>query len=145
MNPSQNFSKPSRRKALALLGLAATLTYAAPLLTPLGEAQASGALNFYITDKATKKECGECHMVYDAGLMPKESWRRLMNDLSNHFGENAALDEPTRAHIEQYLVSHALKGDGPLRITEQTWFKREHRGGKPAASLANCNRCHLGG
>lgn len=133
------------RNALALLGLAATLAYAAPLLSPLGQAHASGALGFYINDKITKKECGDCHQPYDAGLMPQGSWLRVMGDLQHHFGENASLDEATRAHIEKYLLSHSLKGDGPLRITEQTWFKREHRGGKPSASLANCNRCHQGG
>jgi len=146
--------KPSRKKALAMLGVAASLAYFAPAVTPLGEAQASGALSFYINDKITLKECSECHQAYDAGLMPQGSWRRVMGDLKNHFGDDASLDEPTRAHIENYLVSHAARGDGPLRITEQPWFLSQHSGGfsffsffsdAPPASLSKCNACHGGG
>lgn len=147
-------SRPSHKKALALLGVAASLAYFTPVITPLGEAQASGMLTFFINDAVTLKECGACHQAYDAGLMPQGSWRRIMGDLQNHFGDDATLDEPTRLHIENYLVSHAARGDGPLRITEQPWFLSQHTGGfsffsffsdeKPTA-LANCDACHGGG
>lgn len=146
----------SHRRALSLLGVAAAIAYSAPLMTPLGQAHASGGVGFFISDKVTVRECSDCHQAYDPGLMPQGSWKRIMADLPNHFGENASLDEETRAHIENFLVSHALPGDGPIRITEQPWFKREHGGGfsfisslfrsGPEPALSNCNACHgMGG
>jgi len=139
---------------LRILGFAATLAYCTPLLTPLSAVKASGSIGFFIKDAVTVKECGACHQPYDPGLMPQGSWRRVMANLQNHFGDDASLDETTRAHIEKFLVSRALKGDGPLRITEQRWFTQEHRGGfsfsffdkDPApTNLSNCNSCHGGG
>lgn len=144
--------KSSRLKALALLGLAATAAYAAPLATTMSEAKASGALGFFIKDEVTANECGECHVAYDAGLMPQGAWVKVMNDLPDHFGEDASLPDPTRQHILDYLVSHAPRGDGPNRITEQPWFTGSHPRfvvtvvswfrSEPAPSLAKCDGCH---
>ncbi|WP_145111893.1 diheme cytochrome c [Cereibacter sediminicola] len=116
-----------------------------------------------VTDAATKTECSACHMAYPAALLPARSWRALMADLPNHFGEDASLDDRTRAEIEAYLVANAadsagggrsLRGvaatDTPLRISELPWFRREHsdevtpRMLEKARSMANCAACHTG-
>jgi len=174
--PAPQKKKINYTKALAMLGVAATVAYATPTLTQLGQAHASGGGNggffgmfgggsgggkgglsgfgsgagggFVITDQITMKECGDCHMVYGPEALPQGSWRKVMADLPNHFGEDASLDEPTRQHIENYLLSGSRPGDGPMRITEQRWFVSEHRGEvsrasmQRAKSLANCNACH---
>jgi len=172
-----NSQKQSYRKALAMLGVAATMAYAAPLMTSLGDAHASGggggffggyggggsgggggprgfgsgSGGFMINDQVTLKECGECHQAYGGDALPQGAWRRIMGNLQDHFGEDASLDEQTRAHIENYLMSNAMPGDGPLRITEQNWFIGEHRGEvssfgmQRAKSMANCQGCHGGG
>lgn len=166
-------TKLNRKTALALLGIAAAVAYATPTMMSLNQAHASGdkegggifnfmgngngskprgfgsgAGGFVINDAITVKECGDCHQPYGADALPQGSWKRMMGDLANHFGENASLDEQTRAHIENYLVSNAPAGDGPLRITEMSWFAREHSGEvsqaavKRAGSMSNCAACH---
>jgi len=175
--PKPQKKKIKYAKALAMLGVAATVAYTTPILTQLGQAHASGGGNgggffgmggggsgggggprgfgsgaggFVITDQITAKECGDCHMVYGPDALPQGAWRKVMGDLPNHFGEDASLDEPTRKHIENYLLSGAPSGDGPMRITEQPWFASEHRGEvsrasvQRAKSMANCSACHGG-
>lgn len=112
-----------------------------------------------VTDTTTKKECGACHMVYPAGLLPARSWRTMMGDLANHFGENAELEAGLTKSIEAHLVSRAgpdkRRGATPtsMRITEQEWWTRKHeKRGRiaPAAlakagakSKAECKACHV--
>ena len=168
--------KISRNKALALLGMVAAAAYVVPTLTPLGSAHASGGGifgggsgggsgggkgggglssfgsggrgNFIINDQVTATECAECHMAYGADALPQGSWKLIMGDLSNHFGEDASLDEATRKHVEDYLVANSPRGTGPLRISETRWFVSEHRGEvsprklAAAKSWSNCESCH---
>lgn len=178
INTEKSSPTSSYKKSLAMLGVAATMAYAAPLMTALGEAKASGgggsffgggggsgggygggkprgfgsgSGGFFINDPVTLKECSDCHQAYGADALPQGSWRQIMGNLQNHFGEDASLDEQTRSHIQNYLVSNAMPGNGPLRITEQSWFIGEHRGEvsffqrQRAQSMANCNGCHGGG
>ena len=80
-----------------------------------------------MTDTATRKECGECHMAYQPGLLPAD----------------------TVATIRAYLTRNAGGGDGRLiRITDQRWWQRKHAFDpaiwkRPAvASKGNCEACH---
>lgn len=162
----------NHKNALAMLGIAAAVAYATPSMLSLDSAAASGGGNgggffgfmggdggkpagfgsgaggFMINDQVTAKECGDCHQPFGADALPQGSWRRIMNDLPNHFGEDASLDEQTRAHIENYLVRNSAPGEGPLRITETNWFRSEHnrevsqRAMQRAGSMANCYACH---
>ena len=110
---------------------------------------------------ATGEECSACHMAYPPSLLPARSWSAIMTGLDDHFGENAMLDEATRAEIEAYLTGAAGDAGGrsyraapadqtPLRITELTWFTREHghevsaRMLEKAGSMSNCAACHQG-
>lgn len=147
---SSSQKKVTRTKALAMLGVAATIAYATPALLPIGEAKASGASpRFTVQDATTLKECGDCHMAYPAAFLPAGSWNTMMNNLSNHFGEDASLDDATRTHITAYLTSNAGRGDSAiLRISDQAWFKGEHRrevsrsAMERAKTWANCQSCH---
>ena len=151
------------RKALAILGVAATLAYAVPTLTSLGQAHASGGgsggsgggkprIGMVVQDAVTKAACSECHMAYPPALLSSSAWSSMMGDLPNHFGEDASLDAAEQAHITAYLTTNAAKrdGGGSLRISEQSWFKSEHRGEVSSRSLAraksmsNCMACHKG-
>ncbi|TNF92291.1 MAG: cytochrome C [Gammaproteobacteria bacterium] len=113
------------------------------------------------------EECGSCHMAYPPGLLPSDSWRRIMADLADHFGDNAELDEQTAQQISDFLTSNAADkskyrrsqqmvavvgsstGQAAMRITDYPYFKHEHdevtdrlikQSG--AASLSHCNACH---
>jgi len=112
--------------------------------------------------------CGECHYAYQAGLLPKRSWEKMMlpEQLEDHFGENAELDEEDRIMIRDLLVANAadtsiykrsskivrsLPDDKvELRITEVPYIKRKHKdlpdkyvkNNPKVKSLINCNACH---
>lgn len=141
----------NRTKALAMLGVAATVAYVTPTLLPLGQAKASGANPRYtVKDPLTKKECGDCHMAYPAAFLPAAAWTTMMSDLSNHFGEDASLDDATRQRITDYLTANASRrgSANTLRISEQRWFVSEHRGEvsrrqmERAKTWSNCQVCH---
>ncbi len=102
-----------------------------------------------------KQECSACHIAYAPGLLPAESWRKMMSGLSDHFGSDASLDAQDNKEITDFLVTNASNrwsGSGaPLRISETSWFLREHDGEEinPALwkdpkvkSPSNCGACH---
>lgn len=112
------------------------------------------------------KECGSCHTAYAPGLLPARSWQKMMNELDNHFGEDASLDEPERLAILRMLIDYAAdnpnanmlmrriaasipRGEQPQRITATRLFTYQHDE-VPAhiwkrpkiGSKANCGACH---
>jgi len=102
-----------------------------------------------------KQECSACHIAYAPGLLPAESWRKMMSGLDKHFGSDASLDAQENKEITDFLVANAStrwRGSGaPLRISETRWFLREHDGEEinPAIwnspkvkSPSNCGACH---
>jgi len=102
-----------------------------------------------------QQECSTCHIAYSPGLLPAESWRKIMNGLDKHFGSDASLDAQDNKEVTAFLVSNASNRwsapTTPLRITETAWFKRKHdsREINPAVwknpqvkSPANCAACH---
>ncbi|MGE5336897.1 MAG: diheme cytochrome c [Gemmatimonadota bacterium] len=107
----------------------------------------------YTIDNATyRNECGSCHVAFPPALLGAGSWRAVMQGLDRHFGVDASVEAPARAEIAAYLqraAGPARKEAGTLRISETTWFRREHdevspRSWKAAAvkSAANCGACH---
>jgi len=149
------------KKTLMVLSTAFTLALTAPVLSAHadndehegGERGGMGGMGSTMAGSATiQKECGDCHMVFPPQLLPSAAWSTIMNDLPNHFGEDASLDEATRAKIENYLVQNSSnRGSAtPLRISERRWFQREHRGTPGSGRLsslkswANCQACHRG-
>ena len=103
------------------------------------------------------QECGACHAPYPPGLLPQESWQRLMNNLPKHFGTDASLDAPTQKALSTWLAATAGTGKRARvappedRITRGDWFIREHREVPRSAwsrpsikSASNCGACHDG-
>ena len=97
-----------------------------------------------VTDPVVKEECGSCHMVFPPQFLPKRSWQKLVETLSDHFGENASLGDTQRQTVLDYLLAHAADSpqagregrkfaqsiaarQTPLRITETPRWVREHR------------------
>ena len=108
-----------------------------------------------------RTECGSCHVAYPPNLLAAggffsgAGWRTVMDGLNNHFGENAALEEPIHRQIEQYLVDHAASSERRFssrtdtpRLTSTLWFHRNHGRVKSyfadarIGSPANCQACH---
>ena len=109
------------------------------------------------TNARFQQECSTCHVAYAPGLLPAESWRKVMAGLDKHFGSDASLDAQDNKEITAFLVSNASNrwsaSTAPLRISEATWFKREHDGreinpevwkNQKVKSPANCAACHPG-
>jgi hypothetical protein len=119
-----------------------------------------------VTDPVVKKECGSCHMAFSPQFLPKRSWQKIVDTLSDHFGENASLGEAQRKAVLDYLLANAAdgpkggregrrfaesiaSGQTPLRITETPRWVREHREVRAdrwkspdVKSKANCLACH---
>jgi hypothetical protein len=131
----------------------------------LGAHAEGGAIVPPIEHAATLKECGACHLAFPPQMLPARSWKQLMGDLANHFGENASLPEVTRAEIAAYLAAnagdaaiskngrHFLRGidaaETPLRITQTPFWQRAHEEvsvarftSAPVKTPANCVACH---
>ncbi|MFZ6800754.1 diheme cytochrome c [Undibacterium sp. Di24W] len=102
-----------------------------------------------------QQECAACHIAYPAGMLPAASWKRLMNNLPNHFGTDASLDAASVQQISQWLQQYGgtykrVTTDAPQdRITKSAWFVRKHdevsaQTWKLAAvkSPSNCMACH---
>jgi hypothetical protein len=119
-----------------------------------------------VTDPVVKKECGSCHLAFSPQFLPRRSWQKLVDTLSDHFGENASLGDAQRKTVLDYLLANASdgprasregrkfgasipSGQTPLRITEVPRWVREHREVPPSKwndpgvkSRANCVACH---
>lgn len=116
-----------------------------------------------------KAECGGgCHMAYPPTMLPAASWRAMMGNLEDHFGDNAELDVATAKQIAGYLDRYAAgKGRGeygerswratqgrtpPLRITQTDCFMGQHHeipdkmvtGNPEVGSFSRCETCHRG-
>lgn len=117
-----------------------------------------------VTDPLVLKECGACHMAFQPAFLPARSWNRMMDELSNHFGEDASLPADKAKAIRDVLTANAgdvvtkgrarkymqwvAPGGTPQRITENPDFARKHRFADTVwkdpkvVTKSNCPACH---
>jgi cytochrome b len=114
---------------------------------------------------AYKKECGSCHMAFPPNALPEKSWKIMMADLQDHFGDDASIEESARIEIEDFLVRNSAersleeasikfirsigKDDPPRRITDIRYWKEKHGSirkdlyqRETIKSKINCVACH---
>ena len=114
---------------------------------------------------AYKKECGSCHMAFPPNALPAKSWRIMMADLQDHFGDDASIEEAARIEIEDFLVRNSAErsleeasikfirsigqDNPPLRITDIRYWKEKHKSihqdiykRETIKSKINCVACH---
>ncbi|MDY0195472.1 MAG: cytochrome b/b6 domain-containing protein [Sulfurovaceae bacterium] len=111
-------------------------------------------------------ECGSCHITYPPFLLPQKSWTAMMENLEDHFGDDASLDEATMVSILCFLEKNsaensthqaAFKITKSLKETNQTviaitktpYWKAKHKEidsrvflSNKVKSKANCQACH---
>ncbi|GAB4345278.1 MAG: hypothetical protein Kow006_02300 [Gammaproteobacteria bacterium] len=92
---------------------------------------------------AWEEECGACHLAFTPGMLPARSWKKMMSNLKNHFGDDAAIGPTMTREITEFLVANAADNPGatevmkriarsipptqtPLRITETPLFHYYH-------------------
>lgn len=74
-------------------------------------------------------ECGDCHIVFPAYLLPAHSWRLIMKTPEDHFGDELDLDEEDAETIREYLVSHSAEHssrEAAFKILESLKEKEGH-------------------
>jgi hypothetical protein len=102
-----------------------------------------------------KQECAACHLAFPPGMLPADSWRRLLSNLPHHYGTDASLDAATVNELATWLSANAgtykraREAPPEDRITRSVWFTRKHNEvpgavwNRPAVkSAANCAACH---
>lgn len=119
-----------------------------------------------VNDPLVKKECGACHMAFQPAFLPARSWRRMVDGLADHFGEDASLPADTARAIRDYLTANAgdvvtggrvrkymrwvAPGGAPQRITGNPDFERKHNfpdtvwKDPGVVTKSNCPACHRG-
>ena len=119
-----------------------------------------------IKDQKITAACGECHMTFFPQMLPQASWKKIIGDLSNHFGEDASLDADTQAYVLNYHLgdsadvksTRAAKkwmdkvdlSNPPERIVTAPRFVKKHSDKeftrmwdrKKVKSKADCVTCH---
>ena len=117
-----------------------------------------------VNNESYKTECGACHFAYQPGLLPSGSWKKIMNNLPDHFGETVDLAPDSRKEIEEYLATNgaencpakrsrkimkSLRGMTPLRITDIPYIQEKHDDissqvfkREAIGSFSNCSACH---
>ena len=121
-----------------------------------------------VSDSTYIEECGSCHFPYQPGLLPESSWQKLLTRraLTNHFGENAELDESVRKHILAIAVEDSAEksrykrskkimvsleeNEIPERITKVRYIRDKHhdvyeevvKNSKKIKSMSLCDQCH---
>lgn len=118
-----------------------------------------------VSDPTYTENCGACHIAFQPGLLPSGSWEKILDGLSDHFGESIELDSESSKTISAYLKANAanyssgklsvkimrsLGIQAPLRITEVPYIRREHNeiqqnvlDRESIGSLSNCAACHI--
>jgi len=119
--------------AVGVFALSSTPSNAAEkVITDPGILERMKVLPLSVQDEITRTECGDCHMTFSPSKLTATAWKKIMGDLSNHFGEDATLDAATVKHIEDYLVSNALDRPDPktgkigirTKMTLKSWKKK---------------------
>ena len=117
-----------------------------------------------VNNSVYEEECGDCHFAYQPELLPEASWKKILTDLDDHFGESIELDDDLRKTVSDYLKSNSaeyssakravkimrsLGNQVPLRITDIPYIREKHHEISPnvlklesIGSLSNCSACH---
>ncbi|MCT7472719.1 diheme cytochrome c [Aliarcobacter cryaerophilus] len=142
-------------KELILLGLTSSFLFAGGISVSVKP----------VDNTIYEKECGSCHFAYPAGLLPSNSWNKMMSNLDNHFGDDATVDEKTFQTISSYLNENSaeksmqykrsrkivenLNGTIPDSISKMPYMKKKHQDikehlitQKEVKGLFNCTACH---
>ena len=121
-------------------------------------------VDYRVEHKLFHDECISCHTLYPPFLLPKRSWVKMMDNLENHFGDDASLDDEDKESIKKYLVQNSsenstkesafkilrsIKNKDIIAITKTSYWKRKHHDidkkifeNKKIGINSNCKACH---
>ncbi len=136
------------------------LTLTVPLLADSDDSKGPGVAP--VNNQLYLDECSACHFAYQPGLMPARSWKQLMANLEDHFGENAELEAEEQKALTAYLLKNAAdfsklkrsikimrslsRNQTPIRITKIPYIVGKHDELSSQMlkdnSLSYCDKCH---
>ncbi len=109
-------------------------------------------------------ECGDCHLPFHPSLLSSDSWKQMMANLEDHFGDDATLgDDAAVVEITAYLTEFGgdkwdteaanrfriVDPKAPYQITATPYWVRKHKDVKPedfklkkVGMKSNCGGCH---
>ncbi|MCF6310223.1 MAG: cytochrome b/b6 domain-containing protein [Sulfurimonas sp.] len=127
-------------------------------------ADANKAIDYKVEHKLFYDECISCHTLYSPHLLPKKSWVKMMDNLENHFGDDASLEQEDVDSIKKYLVNNSaedstkesafkifksMEANDTIAITETPYWKKRHKDieksvfkRKKIGNISNCKACH---
>lgn len=127
-------------------------------------ADANKKVDYKIEHQLFYNECKSCHTLYPPFLLPKKSWTKIMNNLENHFGDDASLNAQERDSILSYLlqkssesstkesalkIAKSIKNPDTISITKTSYWKKKHDTidktilkSKKIGKISNCKACH---
>ena len=111
-----------------------------------------------------QEECSSCHTLYPPFLLPRASWAKIMDNLENHFGDDASLEREDMLSIKSYLLSNSaesstkeaafkilktLENNDTIAITKTPYWIKRHKeiekeifSSKKVGKKSNCKACH---
>lgn len=119
-------------------------------------------------NKIWKEECAtSCHSAFYPSLLPARSWKKILDSLDDHFGDNVTLDEKSRKEILDFLIASSAErstaessrkmlysiraNEIPARVTDVAYWKYKHAKiseevfkRNTIMSKGNCIACHPG-
>ena len=155
------------QKLVAIIGIGGTIALLIYTLSVPNNPLIAGynqKIDYVKSNPVFVNECGSCHTLYPPTLLPRESWTKLMENLSDHFGDDASLDPADHTTILAYLLEHSaessnqemsvkmmksLENRDMIAITQTPFWKHTHKGipvevfkSADVKSRANCKACH---
>ena len=117
-----------------------------------------------VNNPTYKENCGACHLAYQPELLPSSSWKAILVQLDDHFGEVLELDPETQKVILGYVETNAAENSTakravkimrslgnatPMRITDIPYIQHKHHeisssvfDRQTIGSFSNCDGCH---
>lgn len=163
--PSVSLNLFQKLFSLLALGLAiSVLLYSLFFSSVLTKSEFS-AISYEKEHPAFVAECGSCHTLYPPHLLSRESWSKVMDNLEDHFGDDASLDDKIRVSIKDYLLENSAESSTKesafyilkslrqsqdiIAVTQTSYWKKRHQtidktifSSNEIKSYANCKACH---
>ncbi len=129
-------------------------------------ADANRAVSYKIEHPLFYEECKSCHTLYPPFLLPVKSWVKMMDQLEDHFGDDASLEAQDVRSLKSYLTQNSaenstkesayhilksMKEADTLAITKTPYWEKRHADidkrtfeSKKVGKISNCKACHTG-
>jgi hypothetical protein len=146
----------------AITVIAAFVALAGSMLWVFSTMPPSGLVKLPPND-VYEQECGDCHLPFHPSLLSSNSWKDMLANLDDHFGEDATLTGDTLVEITAYLTNYGgdhwdteaanrfrtVDPKAPYQITATPYWVRKHEDVNPdffklkkVGVKSNCGGCH---